>query len=914
MKWNLKHLLNLAFLVISIQLSWATHNRAGEITYRHLSGFTYEFTVVTYTKLSGESEGADRPKLEIFWGDGTKDSITRISRVPTVYPDVFKNTYKMAHSYTGPSRYIVSMTDPNRIDHVINMQNSVNTPFYIEDTVRILNPNDIGYNNSPILFNDPLDAANVGQKFVHNPNAFDPDGDSLVFSLIPSKQSQNLNVSGYLYPNQIEPGINNQFTIDSRTGQITWIYPQKKGTYNIAILIREYRNGFMIGTVVRDMQIFVDTTINRPPVISVPPNICVIAGDSVNFSVSATDPDVSQKITLSSNGTVYDFSSNPAQFSTSAPSNPASGTFRWLTDCSHLNKNEFPVLFKAQDNYDGHTTRLSNNGENMKIEHGDEDASPSLVDLKTVFIRVLAPAPKNVMATPQLSSNSVTLKWDSLYVCSSNARFRKFSVWKKIGCGNPNDSCNTDLKSQGYQLIGYTNSYTFIDNALTIGNQYSYKIKAEFADLTTANVEINSFSSLPSEEVCVRLPLSLPVLYNVDVKTTDINTGKIYIEWSRPNVQELDTLINAGIYSFILYRAENSNPNFTAIATKTFSSYSAINDTSFLDINLNTENNFYTYKLQFVTNTSDTLGFTNIATSVFLHTNPNHKSIDLNWTSTTPWQNTNYVIYRKLPSSLTFDSIATTTSTNYTDTNLMIDSLYCYKIKAIGTYNLSGLKTPLINFSQESCAIPVDTISPCMPTLILNNFCLDKQLTQDDFINYLVWTFDTSCDTSTIVKSYIYFQANNMASMGKLDSLNKGNNLAYTHDLNTSQSVAGCYKIEVVAKNGKKTSSNLVCSDDCPIYELPNTFTPNGDGQNDLFTPILPYRSVEKIEMKIYNRWGNLVFETDNPDINWNGTDYKNGKELPSAVYFYSCYIYYKAANKIEKLKEPLSGYIHLFR
>ncbi|MCB0510934.1 MAG: gliding motility-associated C-terminal domain-containing protein, partial [Bacteroidetes bacterium] len=69
-----------------------------------------------------------------------------------------------------------------------------------------------------------------------------------------------------------------------------------------------------------------------------------------------------------------------------------------------------------------------------------------------------------------------------------------------------------------------------------------------------------------------------------------------------------------------------------------------------------------------------------------------------------------------------------------------------------------------------------------------------------------------------------------------------------------------------------------------------------------------------KIDIKIYDRWGILVYQTENPDINWNGTDIKNGKELPTAVYYYTCYLYYKTANGVEKIVEPLSGYIHLFR
>jgi len=118
-----------------------------------------------------------------------------------------------------------------------------------------------------------------------------------------------------------------------------------------------------------------------------------------------------------------------------------------------------------------------------------------------------------------------------------------------------------------------------------------------------------------------------------------------------------------------------------------------------------------------------------------------------------------------------------------------------------------------------------------------------------------------------------------------------------------------------VRKNGNQSPlSASVCVENCPVYELPNAFTPNGDGQNDLYTPIFPYRFVEKIELKVYNRWGNLVFETTDPDINWNGNDSKSNKPLYTGVYYYICEVYYQSLEGLQKLSKPLSGYIHLFR
>jgi gliding motility-associated-like protein len=82
----------------------------------------------------------------------------------------------------------------------------------------------------------------------------------------------------------------------------------------------------------------------------------------------------------------------------------------------------------------------------------------------------------------------------------------------------------------------------------------------------------------------------------------------------------------------------------------------------------------------------------------------------------------------------------------------------------------------------------------------------------------------------------------------------------------------------------------VICVDYCPLYELPNVFTPDGDGFNDEFHPF-PYRFVESIDLNIFNRWGLLVFSTDDPDIMWNGKTDNTGNDLPDGVYFYICQV-----------------------
>jgi gliding motility-associated-like protein len=132
----------------------------------------------------------------------------------------------------------------------------------------------------------------------------------------------------------------------------------------------------------------------------------------------------------------------------------------------------------------------------------------------------------------------------------------------------------------------------------------------------------------------------------------------------------------------------------------------------------------------------------------------------------------------------------------------------------------------------------------------------------------------------------------------------------YIHTNNGS--IAGCYYITAVDSvqyNNESEPSNVVCTDNCPSYWLPNIFTPNGDGFNDVFHPY-PYMFVESVEMRIYNRWGQLVFETTDPDIMWRGTLLDTTDPLSEGVYYYTCLVNTIRLIGIDPV--PLSGYIHL--
>ena len=70
------------------------------------------------------------------------------------------------------------------------------------------------------------------------------------------------------------------------------------------------------------------------------------------------------------------------------------------------------------------------------------------------------------------------------------------------------------------------------------------------------------------------------------------------------------------------------------------------------------------------------------------------------------------------------------------------------------------------------------------------------------------------------------------------------------------------------------------------LVVLPNAFSPNGDGNNDVFRPKV-YDDVHNYQLSIYNRWGSLIFRTNDPGAGWNGA-YK-GSAAPAQHYVYVC-------------------------
>ncbi|UPT67988.1 MAG: gliding motility-associated C-terminal domain-containing protein [Sphingobacteriales bacterium JAD_PAG50586_3] len=96
---------------------------------------------------------------------------------------------------------------------------------------------------------------------------------------------------------------------------------------------------------------------------------------------------------------------------------------------------------------------------------------------------------------------------------------------------------------------------------------------------------------------------------------------------------------------------------------------------------------------------------------------------------------------------------------------------------------------------------------------------------------------------------------------------------------------AGAYFITVTAANGCADTVTITVDEvECSFGDLPNVFTPNGDGFNDTFT--FDIEGADNITVQIFNRWGNLVRVLDGESVSWDGTT-NAGNMVSEGVYYY---------------------------
>lgn len=264
MKTRLTFLPLLFIFLLNFPLQ-ATHLVGGSINYRHLTGNSYEVTATLYRDCSGITA----PSVVSFFATSSCSNIG--IQLDSVSAGTLQYCASILNSCNGGTmpgvewiHYADTVQLPPCSDWVldyelccrntsVNIMNSTAESFYLATTL----DNSNGPNSSPI-FNQSLNLiAEYNQPFCINNNAFDPDGDSLVYSLV-----SPLGVSGnpltfnspYTVNNPMGPGSN--FSFNTSSGNMCFT-ANALGNFVTAVRVDEYRNGSIIGSTIRDIQVSV---------------------------------------------------------------------------------------------------------------------------------------------------------------------------------------------------------------------------------------------------------------------------------------------------------------------------------------------------------------------------------------------------------------------------------------------------------------------------------------------------------------------------------------------------------------------------------------------------------------------------------------------------------------------------------
>lgn len=663
-----KLLLLIGFLFCFAFSAKATHQRAAEITYTWMGDNAYEFTLTTYNVPNAAWQ--QRDSLLINWGDGSEEYVPRVTW-HNLGDDCVLNTYQTIHNYASTGTYIISMEDANRNYGVVNVPNSVMVPMHIE-TELIINPF-LGYNNSPQLLNPPLDRGCVGKLYLHNPSAYDPDGDSLSYRLVTCKGQDGIEIAGYTLPQASET-----FEIDPFTGELRWENPVMQGEYNVAIMVEEWRHGVKIGSVVRDMQIIISHCDNDLPQISCDDPYCLIAGEQLGFIISASDPN-GDNVTLTASGAPFEVAVSPAILNPETASGlQPQMEFLWNTSYAHIRNTPYQVVVHAKDS-----------------------GSPvSLTNTKTITINVMAPKVQNFAAG--MVGSDAQLSW-SPYPCPNAVALL---VYRRIGCsGYEPDECETGIR-EGYQLLATLNDVSatsYTDANLSQGVSYEYRILAQFPD---------GALSIVSDAACVELKNDSPLMTHVTNDSIDLVSGHVVACWTQP--KEIDEQYVAP-YRYTLTRILDGESSIVYEGA----------DTSFLDISLHqAEATTLYYKVQMRDAQQQTMGESATASAVMLTGSSTYDEARLTWTEAVPWMVDSTQVFKEVDNR--FVRIASVTGFEYTDADVETDQIYRYYVRTFGHYTIEGILRPLVNYSAiKSIRIgheePIEEFSYVLPNVFTPN-------------------------------------------------------------------------------------------------------------------------------------------------------------------------------------------------
>jgi gliding motility-associated-like protein len=343
---------------------FATHVQGGNLTYTCLGGNQYEVTLALYRDCAGVSAptSVSIRRKSVSCNINTTFTLNKIAgtgiEVSPICPNshttctggslpgVQEYLYKGVVTLPPCSDWVLSFVLNARNNAITTITNPGGQDMYIEATL-----NNLAFpcNNSPQFTNKPVPFICVGQTYCFNNGSNDVDGDSLSYSLVTPHTSATTFVTytgGY---SASQPMASNPAaTFNPQTGDMC-VKPTMLQVTVLAMLVKEWRNGVLVGSIMRDIQIRTVTCTNNNPSLNGINNtgvysINACAGVPLTLNIPSFDVDGSQNVTLTWNSGI-----------TGAIFNPGTGTrptgvFSWTPTLADVDPTPHCFTVTVKDN------------------------------------------------------------------------------------------------------------------------------------------------------------------------------------------------------------------------------------------------------------------------------------------------------------------------------------------------------------------------------------------------------------------------------------------------------------------------------------------------------------------------------------------------------------------------------------
>lgn len=351
-------------IFLSAERTQATHMAGADLTYTYIGNNQYLITYTFYRDCIGidaqtsinlnygsDSCGFD-DNITLLPVPGTGQQITFVCPGTLTTCDGGLATGIQKWEYTGIVTLNQGCPDWNfnataccRNAAITTLTNPDGYDMFIEANLN----NTISNNNSPVFSNIPIAFECIGQNNYYNHGAIDAEGDSLVYSFIAPRDGPNAPVNylpGYSIANPLSstPPV----SINPGTGDV-FIHPTAAEVSVFAVLVEEYRNGVLIGTIIRDIQVYTVQCNNELPLASgingtanYTMNVCL--NGPICFDILSSDLDTPDSLTMTWNNGI------PGATLTSTTAQHPVGTFCWSPTISDVRTLPYIFSVTVRDN------------------------------------------------------------------------------------------------------------------------------------------------------------------------------------------------------------------------------------------------------------------------------------------------------------------------------------------------------------------------------------------------------------------------------------------------------------------------------------------------------------------------------------------------------------------------------------